>query len=73
MKSCCLTSAKRYLKKNRDVATCDGCGFLLLAYTQQRDFEEAIKALKGWGGEYFSATEGRLHIVAKARPARKRV
>ena len=29
---------KRYIKKHRDVATCDACGDLLLAYGNDRDF-----------------------------------
>ena len=31
---------KRYIKKQRDVATCDGCGRLLLAYGNPRDLED---------------------------------
>ena len=73
MKSCRLDSAKRDLKRNRDVATCDGCGFLLMAYTQPRDYEEALKSLKVWGGEFSKAVVGSLQVLAKARPSRKRV
>jgi hypothetical protein len=73
MKSCCLTSAKRYLKKNRDVATCDQCGFLIMGYTHFRDFEETTKALTVWGGEFFTIQLDNLWVVAKARSSRKRV
>jgi hypothetical protein len=73
MKPCCIESAKRYLKKNRDVATCDRCGFLLMAYSQQQDHEEALRSLKAWGGEFSTATLGRFQVIAKARSAGKQV
>lgn len=73
MKPCCIESAKRYLKKNRDVATCDRCRFLLMAYTQQRDVEEAIKNLEAWGGEFSTTQLANFHVVAKARSSRKSV
>ncbi len=73
MKPCCIESAKRYLKKNRDVATCDRCGFLLMAYTQPRDYEEAIKNLKTWGGEFTTAKLGDFQVVAMVRSSRKPV
>ncbi len=70
MKSCCLKSAKRDLKKHRDVATCDGCGFLLMAYGNAKDFEETLKALEVWGGEFSSIALDKLQVVAKARVLR---
>jgi len=73
MKTCCMDSSKRYLKKNRDVATCDRCGFLLMAYTQQLDYEEALKNLKAWGGEFSTAKVGDFQVVAKAGSSRKPV
>lgn len=73
MKPCCIESAMRYLKKNRDVATCDRCGFLLMAYTQQRDVEEALKNLKAWGGEFSTTQLANFQVVAKARSSRKPV
>jgi|GEM_PF-1305343 len=73
MKPCCVESAKRYLKKNRDAAVCDHCGFLLMAYAQQLDYEEAIKNLKVWGGEFSTTQLSNLQVVAKARSSRKSV
>lgn len=70
MKDCCLKSARRYLKRHRDVALCDGCGFLLMAYGDQRDYEETLKNLAAWEGEYATGTLGELRIVAKARSRR---
>jgi hypothetical protein len=73
MKPCCLASAKRYLRKNRDVASCDQCRFLLMAYTQQRDYDEARKTLKAWGGEFYTVSLGNLQVIAKARSSSKRM
>lgn len=70
MKPCCLESARRHLKKNRDVATCDRCGFLLMAYTDPRDYEEVRKTLQGWGGEFYTGMVKNLQVVAKARTSR---
>jgi hypothetical protein len=73
MKSCCIDSAERYLKRNCDVATCDRCGFLLMAYTRQLGYEEALKNLKAWGGEFSTAKVGDFQVVAKVRSSRKPV
>jgi hypothetical protein len=73
MKPCCIESAKRYLKKNRDVATCDRCRFLLMAYTHQGDVEETVKNLKSWGGEFCTIQLANLYVVVKARSVRKSV
>lgn len=67
MKPCCLASIRAYLKKPRDVATCDGCGHLLLAYGNDRDFQEAQKALSGQGIRFEVEHEGPLHILGKPR------
>ena len=69
-KACCTDSARRYLKRHRDVAVCDGCGFLLMAYENPRDYEETLKSLESWGGEFSSAEVGKLRVVAKSRSAR---
>jgi hypothetical protein len=44
-----------------------------MAYTLQRDFDEAIKSLKTWGGEYSTAQLSDFRVVAKARLSRKSV
>jgi hypothetical protein len=67
MKPCCRSSVQAYLKKHRDVATCDGCGHLLLAYGNQRDFEEAEKALSGQGIPFETEQRGSLQILIKPR------
>jgi hypothetical protein len=47
------------------VARCDGCGALLLAYGNDRDFQSTIKELEGRGLQYETESLGRLQIVAK--------
>jgi len=70
MQSCCLAEARKTLKRARDVATCDECGSLLLAYGNARDFESAIEELERHGVELEAAPSevtGGLAIVAKIR------
>lgn len=70
MKSCCLSEARKSLKRPRDVATCDECGSLLLAYGNARDFESAIEELMRHGVAFESApadATGGLAIIAKVR------
>jgi hypothetical protein len=64
---CCQTSAKRYLKRHRDVATCDACKRLLLAYGNDRDYDETRKALTEQGIAFAAATQGALRVIAKPR------
>lgn len=67
MKRCCLEEATESLRKHRDVATCDRCGRLLLAYGNSRDFEATVEELRGHGVELETAELGPLRIVAKPR------
>lgn len=64
---CCQASAQRYLRKHRDVATCDACGTLLLAYGNERDYDETCRALAEQGIGYAVERRGTLRIVAKPR------
>ena len=70
LKSCCLAEARKSLKRPRDVATCDECGSLLLAYGNQRDFESTLEELTRHGVAFEAepaAASGGLAIVAKQR------
>jgi hypothetical protein len=73
VKSCCLAEARKSLKRPRDVATCDECGSLLLAYGNERDFQNTIEELMRHGVAFESApgevsgVTGGLAIVAKVR------
>ena len=65
--TCCRTSAQRLLKKHRDVAMCDGCGMLLLAYGNDWDYDETRKALAAQGTPFGTMTQGALRVIAKPR------
>jgi hypothetical protein len=67
---CCQGSAKRYIKKHRDVATCDTCGMLLLGYDNDRDYDETRKALADQGIPCATITQGALRVIAKPRMAK---
>jgi len=71
MNPCCLRSVKRYLKKHRDVAICDGCGHLLMAYGNDRDFEETKKALRGQGMPFEAEIYEKLRVISKPRLRKK--
>lgn len=67
MKTCCLDEARRSLKRHRDVATCDQCGRLLLAYGNDLDFERTVEELTLHQASFETAPVGSLRIVAKTR------
>lgn len=71
MNPCCPQSMKRFIKKHRDVATCDGCGNLLMAYGNERDFEETKKALTAQGMPFEVGTFGTLQVISKPRLKKK--
>jgi len=62
---------KRYIKKHRDVATCDGCGHLLMAYGNSKDFEETKKALTAQEMPFEAEAFGALHVISKPRLKKK--
>ena len=65
MNACCRKEAKRNLKKHRDVARCDVCGALILAYGNERDFGSTVEELEGRGIGYQTERMGKLFILAK--------
>ena len=67
MKDCCREECAQSLKRHRDVATCDGCGTLLLAYGNDTDFDRTVDELDSRGVEYETETLGKLKVVAKAK------
>jgi hypothetical protein len=71
MKPCCITTAQRHLKKARSVATCDGCGHLLMAYSDARDLDEVKKALTAQGTPFEEEAVGGLRVIAKPRYKRR--
>ena len=65
MNDCCLKEAKLHLDKHRDVARCDDCGALLLAYGNDRDFRSMVHELEDRGLDYETERVGKLFVVAK--------
>ena len=70
MRPCCLESARRYLQRANQVATCDGCGNLLLAYGDERALEATRQTLVQQNEPFECERLGRLNVVAKARVRR---
>ena len=68
MKCCCLNEISRTLKRQYDVATCDDCGALLLAYSNDTEFFHSIKELKIHNVEFTTTTLKKLKIIAKPKP-----
>lgn len=67
MKDCCREECTKSLRRHRDVATCDDCGALLLAYGDDTDFERTVEELDKHGVDYETETLGKLKVVAKAK------
>lgn len=73
MKDCCLEECTRSLRRHRDVATCDECGALLLAYGNDTDFNRTVEELDKHGVDYQTGQTGqtgmpgKLKVVAKAK------
>jgi hypothetical protein len=67
LKSCCLKEAQRSLRRHRDIATCDGCGALLLAYGNDTDFTRTVEELGQHGAEFQTQVLGKLRVVSKAK------
>jgi hypothetical protein len=67
LKACCVEEARRSLARHRDVATCDRCAQLLLAYGNDRDFRSTLDELLRHGIAFETDVVGKLHVVAKPR------
>ena len=67
MKTCCRSEAERTLKRHRDVATCDGCGALLLAYDNDKDYESTLEELRKHAIEPDTGAQGKLKVVVKPK------
>lgn len=67
LKPCCREEASRSLARHRDVATCDRCTQLLLAYENDRDFRSTLDELTRHGIRFETGVVGKLQIVAKPR------
>ena len=69
MKTCCEQEARNSLARHGDVATCDACGALLLAYQNARDYAHTLEELAKHGVAAETATHGTISVIAKPRPS----
>lgn len=67
MKDCCQREAEQHLRKHRDVANCDHCGMLLIAYGNERDFQNTCDELRRHRVDFETWTLGKLKVIAKTR------
>lgn len=67
MRPCCTEEAGRSLKRHRDVATCDSCGALLLAYGNATDFTRTVEELEAHEVAVETGELGGLRIVVKPK------
>lgn len=67
LNDCCAAEAERSLRKHRDIAVCDGCGRLLLAYGDEATFQLTVDELDANDVTYDTGRHGALWIVAKER------
>jgi len=67
LKNCCAKEAERSARKHRDVAVCDGCNRLLLAYGDEATFQLTVDELDAKDVGYDTGRQGPLWIVAKER------
>lgn len=64
---CCRAEAERSLERARDVAVCDGCGRLLLAWTEAEEQAKTREELRRHGVAFSEGKLGRLFVTAKER------
>lgn len=55
------------MRKHRDVSTCDRCGRLLLAYSDETTFQLTVDELDAKDVGYDTGRHGALWVVAKER------
>jgi hypothetical protein len=67
LKDCCAKEAATNLTKHLDIATCEGCGRLLLAYGDENTFRLTVEELESKDVGFDADDAGPLWIVAKER------
>ncbi|MCL6566688.1 MAG: hypothetical protein K6U09_09740 [Acidobacteriia bacterium] len=65
MKACCVDEARRHLKRHGQVARCDVCGALILAYDRETHFRATLAELEKRGVRFETAQLGKLFLIAK--------
>ena len=67
LNECCKKEAQTSLRQNHDIATCDACGNLLLAYTNKDTFDLTVKEMESQDATFATDQLESLYVVAKAR------
>lgn len=67
LSACCAAEAARSLARARDVATCDRCGRLLLAWEDPAEQEKTRAELVRHGVAFAEGRVGKLWVTAKPR------
>jgi hypothetical protein len=67
MKDCCLNEAKQHLKRHGQVARCDACGALVMAYDRETHYRAAIRELEQRCIPFETGQLGKLFLIAKSR------
>ena len=65
MRPCCQKEIASHLASHRDVARCDECSSLLLAYGNEQDFKSTCDELSHHDVAYDTMVTETLWIVAK--------
>ena len=66
LNECCQMEAALNLRRHHDVATCDICGSLLLAYTDEETFKLTVDEMESKGATFATARIESLFVVSKA-------
>ena len=64
---CCANEAQRTLRHHHDIATCDVCDSLLLAYGDERTFKLTIDELDERCANFSTGSVAGLHVIAKRK------
>jgi hypothetical protein len=67
LRKCCSTEAVKSLEEHHDIATCDDCGRLLLAYGHETPYHLTVSELDTKNVDFDTGRHGSLWVVAKKR------
>ena len=67
LNECCQKEAQASLRRNHDIATCDTCGSLLLAYANKETFDLTVKEMESQGATFATGRLDSLYVVSRAR------
>jgi hypothetical protein len=67
VKRCCEAEARKHVRKHRDVAICEGCGRLVLGYTNPTEFEKTKEELTRHKVAFEAGEVASVLVIAKDR------